>query len=102
MLSCRVAHRNTASLHMSTPSVRPPTRRTTAGNAARKSVPDFSRQFREARLAARLTQEQAAELLGVTRRAVQTWEEGVLPIYPAQRGALGILRAERDIVTAGK
>ena len=87
---------------MSAPPVRQPTKRTSAGSTARKRVRDFSRQFREARLAARLTQEQAAELLGVTRRAVQTWEEGVLPIYPAQRGALGILRAEREIVAAGR
>lgn len=56
----------------------------------------FHEKFKQARIAALLTQGEAAEKLRVAKRAVQNWEVGqATPIYPAQVGALAILKRLR-------
>lgn len=51
------------------------------------STTDQAQQLREAREAANLTQRELADRLGVSRRSVQGWENGLTPL-PAHRRAI--------------
>jgi DNA-binding transcriptional regulator YiaG len=56
----------------------------------------FRDDIKSAREKAGLTQQAAADILRVARRAIQHWEDGKRePIYPAQIGALALLKNKR-------
>ena len=59
-----------------------------------ENTPHFGERIRAERKRVRMTQAQCAELLSVSKRALESWEDGSAePLIVAQEGALARLRA---------
>lgn len=65
----------------------------------RVSTEDYPAWLRASRVAANLSQAELAERLGVSARAVQTWEAGRFP-WPKHRRALDAFFKEHGEVAA--